>query len=209
MGEARWCAALLLWDSLHHFCATYCSVLIPPPALSLSLSLSLPASLGPKKDAIHAREFILKMFVDLNPDSEKIIYSHFTCATGREGCFLQRRQTCHCLRVLGCLAPAVCLVSLCGGLEDNEKGWDGGPSPFCAWQPHGVPGPLSPSLHGPPSPTLPFLLHCTVFVPSACDYCYNTHWFMGSVGRVWFFFFFHNVVLRYFLAPVCVTCLPD
>lgn len=37
---------------------------------------------GPKKDALHAREFILKMFVDLNPDSEKIIYSHFTCATG-------------------------------------------------------------------------------------------------------------------------------
>lgn len=37
---------------------------------------------GPKKDAIHAREFILKMFVDLNPDTEKIIYSHFTCATG-------------------------------------------------------------------------------------------------------------------------------
>lgn len=47
--------------------------------------LSFPASLGPKKDAIHAREFILKMFVDLNPDSEKIIYSHFTCATGRQG----------------------------------------------------------------------------------------------------------------------------
>ena len=37
---------------------------------------------GPKKDPIHAREFILKMFVDLNPDTEKIIYSHFTCATG-------------------------------------------------------------------------------------------------------------------------------
>lgn len=46
--------------------------------------LSFPASLGPKKDAIHAREFILKMFVDLNPDSEKIIYSHFTCATDTE-----------------------------------------------------------------------------------------------------------------------------
>ena len=30
-----------------------------------------------------AREFILNMFVDLNPDPEKIIYSHFTCATGR------------------------------------------------------------------------------------------------------------------------------
>ena len=39
-------------------------------------------STGPKKDPLHAREFILKMFVDLNPDSEKIIYSHFTCATG-------------------------------------------------------------------------------------------------------------------------------
>lgn len=38
---------------------------------------------GPQRDAIHAREFILRMFVDLNPDSEKIIYSHFTCATGK------------------------------------------------------------------------------------------------------------------------------
>lgn len=38
--------------------------------------------LGPQRDAISAREFILRMFVDLNPDSEKIIYSHFTCATG-------------------------------------------------------------------------------------------------------------------------------
>lgn len=38
--------------------------------------------LGPPRDEVAAREFILKMFVDLNPDSEKIIYSHFTCATG-------------------------------------------------------------------------------------------------------------------------------
>lgn len=38
--------------------------------------------LGPQGDAQTAREFILRMFVDLNPDSEKIIYSHFTCATG-------------------------------------------------------------------------------------------------------------------------------
>ena len=37
---------------------------------------------GPQKDAITAREFILRMFVDLNPDTDKIIYSHFTCATG-------------------------------------------------------------------------------------------------------------------------------
>uniref|UniRef100_A0A0K0F8J0 Guanine nucleotide-binding protein subunit alpha n=3 Tax=Strongyloides TaxID=6247 RepID=A0A0K0F8J0_STRVS len=39
---------------------------------------------GPPKDAIAAREFILKMFVDLNPDADKIIYSHFTCATDTE-----------------------------------------------------------------------------------------------------------------------------
>jgi hypothetical protein len=40
------------------------------------------ANAGPQRDAIAAREFILRMFVDLNPDSDKIIYSHFTCATG-------------------------------------------------------------------------------------------------------------------------------
>ena len=39
---------------------------------------------GPECDAQAAREFILKMFVDLNPDSDKIIYSHFTCATDTE-----------------------------------------------------------------------------------------------------------------------------
>ena len=37
---------------------------------------------GPRCDPISGREFILKMFVELNPDPEKIIYSHFTCATG-------------------------------------------------------------------------------------------------------------------------------
>jgi len=37
---------------------------------------------GPQKDAISAREFVLKMFTDLNPDPDKIIYSHFTQATG-------------------------------------------------------------------------------------------------------------------------------
>ncbi|MCP9259862.1 Guanine nucleotide-binding protein G(Q) subunit alpha [Dirofilaria immitis] len=39
---------------------------------------------GPSRDPIAAREFILKMFVDLNPDADKIIYSHFTCATDTE-----------------------------------------------------------------------------------------------------------------------------
>lgn len=42
---------------------------------------------GPQRDAIAAREFILRMFVDLNPDSDKIIYSHFTCATGSVAIF--------------------------------------------------------------------------------------------------------------------------
>uniref|UniRef100_A0A915DUN6 Guanine nucleotide-binding protein subunit alpha n=1 Tax=Ditylenchus dipsaci TaxID=166011 RepID=A0A915DUN6_9BILA len=45
------------------------------------LSDYFPEYDGPPRDEVAAREFILKMFVDLNPDSEKIIYSHFTCAT--------------------------------------------------------------------------------------------------------------------------------
>lgn len=49
---------------------------------------------GPRKDAIAAREFILRMFVELNPDPEKIIYSHFTCATGKEIFFLDRGLAC-------------------------------------------------------------------------------------------------------------------
>ncbi|XP_051981389.1 guanine nucleotide-binding protein G(q) subunit alpha-like [Xyrauchen texanus] len=41
---------------------------------------------GVQRDSHAAREFILKMFVDLNPDSriQKIMYSHFTCATDTE-----------------------------------------------------------------------------------------------------------------------------
>uniref|UniRef100_H3DDD7 Guanine nucleotide-binding protein subunit alpha n=1 Tax=Tetraodon nigroviridis TaxID=99883 RepID=H3DDD7_TETNG len=36
---------------------------------------------GPQRDPLAGREFILKMFVDLNPDKDRVIYSHFTCAT--------------------------------------------------------------------------------------------------------------------------------
>ncbi|XP_061426946.1 guanine nucleotide-binding protein G(q) subunit alpha-like [Lethenteron reissneri] len=39
---------------------------------------------GPQQDPQAAREFILRMFVELNPDTEKVIYSHFTCATDTE-----------------------------------------------------------------------------------------------------------------------------
>lgn len=49
---------------------------------------------GPRKDAIAAREFILRMFVELNPDPEKIIYSHFTCATGKKDFVLDPGMTC-------------------------------------------------------------------------------------------------------------------
>ena len=47
-------------------------------SLSMLYKLNYDFFLGPRKDAIAAREFILRMFVDLNPDMEKIIYSHFT-----------------------------------------------------------------------------------------------------------------------------------
>ncbi|XP_026152616.1 guanine nucleotide-binding protein G(q) subunit alpha-like [Mastacembelus armatus] len=36
---------------------------------------------GPQRDVKAGKQFILKMFVNLNPNKKKIIYSHFTCAT--------------------------------------------------------------------------------------------------------------------------------
>uniref|UniRef100_A0A8C5C888 Guanine nucleotide-binding protein subunit alpha n=2 Tax=Gadus morhua TaxID=8049 RepID=A0A8C5C888_GADMO len=36
---------------------------------------------GPPRDILAGRDFILKMFDNLNPEPSKIIYSHFTCAT--------------------------------------------------------------------------------------------------------------------------------
>lgn len=43
-----------------------------------------PEFTGAKQDAKSAREFILKLYQDQNPDKEKVIYSHFTCATDTE-----------------------------------------------------------------------------------------------------------------------------
>ncbi|XP_019908264.2 guanine nucleotide-binding protein subunit alpha-14 isoform X2 [Esox lucius] len=43
-----------------------------------------PEYTGPKNDPKPAREFILKMYQDQNPDKEKTLYSHFTCATDTE-----------------------------------------------------------------------------------------------------------------------------
>ena len=39
---------------------------------------------GNQKDPTGAREFILKMFLNCNPDKEKTIYSHFICARNTE-----------------------------------------------------------------------------------------------------------------------------
>ncbi|XP_078252350.1 guanine nucleotide-binding protein subunit alpha-14 [Rhinoraja longicauda] len=39
---------------------------------------------GPQQDAKAARDFILKTYQNQNPDKEKVIYSHFTCATDTE-----------------------------------------------------------------------------------------------------------------------------
>ena len=55
-----------------------------PIAPESRLFTSVLYFVGPRCDGKAAREFILKMFVDLNPDTEKIIYSHFTCATDTE-----------------------------------------------------------------------------------------------------------------------------
>lgn len=43
-----------------------------------------PEYTGPKRDVKAARDFILKLYQDQNPDKEKVIYSHFTCATDTE-----------------------------------------------------------------------------------------------------------------------------
>ncbi|XP_063050935.1 guanine nucleotide-binding protein subunit alpha-14 [Engraulis encrasicolus] len=43
-----------------------------------------PEFTGPPQDAKAAREFILQMYQEQNPDREKTLYSHFTCATDTE-----------------------------------------------------------------------------------------------------------------------------
>ncbi|XP_062399569.1 guanine nucleotide-binding protein subunit alpha-14 [Sardina pilchardus] len=43
-----------------------------------------PEFSGPKNDPKAAREFILRMYQEQNPDREKNVYSHFTCATDTE-----------------------------------------------------------------------------------------------------------------------------
>lgn len=37
---------------------------------------------GAKQDHVGAREYILKLYKDQNPDPDRMLYSHFTTATG-------------------------------------------------------------------------------------------------------------------------------
>ncbi|XP_068165989.1 guanine nucleotide-binding protein subunit alpha-14 [Antennarius striatus] len=48
------------------------------------LATYFPAFTGPQQDQKAAQEFILKMYQEQNPDKEKTLYSHFTCATDTE-----------------------------------------------------------------------------------------------------------------------------
>nr|XP_057926430.1 guanine nucleotide-binding protein subunit alpha-14-like isoform X2 [Doryrhamphus excisus]XP_057926432.1 guanine nucleotide-binding protein subunit alpha-14-like isoform X2 [Doryrhamphus excisus] len=43
-----------------------------------------PQFTGPRQDAVSAQEFILKMYQEQNPDKDKTLYPHFTCATDTE-----------------------------------------------------------------------------------------------------------------------------
>lgn len=43
-----------------------------------------PSFDGPKQDNVAAQNFILKMYLALNPDPDRMCYSHFTCATDTE-----------------------------------------------------------------------------------------------------------------------------
>ena len=52
-------------------------------SLGLSPSHSL-ISKGPKEDDKAARQFILDVYLASNPDPDRMCYSHFTCATGRD-----------------------------------------------------------------------------------------------------------------------------
>ncbi|XP_013769391.1 guanine nucleotide-binding protein subunit alpha-14 [Pundamilia nyererei] len=48
------------------------------------LSTYFPEFTGPQQDQVAAQKFILKMYQEQNPDKDKTLYSHFTCATDTE-----------------------------------------------------------------------------------------------------------------------------
>ena len=94
---------------IHFKHVLYCMFVI---LFDVSIICMVLCTTGPQKDAQAAREFILKMFVDLNPDPDKIIYSHFTCATGTSYCPFLLSIILPCKRFLSyrmILSPVLCI----------------------------------------------------------------------------------------------------
>lgn len=48
----------------------------------ITRTLRMMTTQGPKQDDKPAREFILQGYLVCNPDKERLVYSHFTAATG-------------------------------------------------------------------------------------------------------------------------------
>ncbi|XP_028269805.1 guanine nucleotide-binding protein subunit alpha-14 [Parambassis ranga] len=48
------------------------------------LATYFPEFTGPQQDPVAAQEFILKMYQEQNPEKDKTLYAHFTCATDTE-----------------------------------------------------------------------------------------------------------------------------
>ena len=69
---------------------------------------------GPKQDHVAARQFILKGYLANNPDPDRQVYSHFTCATGRQW---QLEIVSYCLFQLGITTQTVAVA----GSEGQQK----------------------------------------------------------------------------------------
>ena len=46
-------------------------------------SFDIWIKIGPKQDDKAARQFVLEVYLAQNPDTDRMCYSHFTCATGQ------------------------------------------------------------------------------------------------------------------------------
>ncbi|KAI4793697.1 hypothetical protein KUCAC02_032549 [Chaenocephalus aceratus] len=67
---------------------------------------------GPQRDVKAGKEFILNMFVSLNPNEKKVIYSHCTCATDTNNIrfVLQSGEGLHLANQPGSLQPGVTAI---------------------------------------------------------------------------------------------------
>lgn len=86
----------VLWSVLNflfvskivNFIKGSCFVLSGEMISGFSFTETLCVSSGPPQNAVAAQKFILGMFHSLNPDKKKVIYAHYTCATGKWTCQL-------------------------------------------------------------------------------------------------------------------------